>query len=31
VSPFLLGPCPFYGGHVATNAENAWQYAKLYW
>lgn len=30
LSPFLLGPCPLYDGRVATNVENAWQFAKLY-
>ena len=30
LSPFLLGPCDFYGGFVSLNMENAWQFAKLY-
>jgi hypothetical protein len=30
LSPFFLGPCPLYDGHVARNVENAWQFAKLY-
>jgi uncharacterized protein DUF6939 len=30
LSPFFLGPCPLYGGRVAKNMENAWQFAKLY-
>lgn len=30
LSPFLLGPCPLWGGHVAKNVENAWQYSKVY-
>jgi hypothetical protein len=29
-SPFFLGPIDLYGGHVAKNMENAWQYAKVY-
>lgn len=30
LSPFSIGPCPLYDGHVAQNVENAWQYAKVY-
>ncbi len=30
LSPFLLGPCPLYGGMVSKTMENAWQYSKLY-
>jgi len=33
LSPFFLGPVPLYEGaglKVATNVENAWQYAKVY-
>ena len=30
LSPCFLGPCPLYGGHIAKNVENAWQFAKLY-
>lgn len=30
LSPFHLGPCPLYGGHVARRMENAWQYSKVY-
>jgi hypothetical protein len=30
LSPFYLGPCELYGGHVSKNMENAWQYAKVY-
>jgi|CXWL01.1.fsa_nt_gi hypothetical protein len=30
LSPFFLGPCDLYGGRVARNFENAWQYAKVY-
>lgn len=29
-SPFLCGPVELYGGYMAKNVENAWQYAKLY-
>jgi hypothetical protein len=29
-SPFKLGPCQMWGGHVATNVENAWQFSKTY-
>lgn len=29
-SPFLLGPCELYGGHIAETMENAWQYTKVY-
>lgn len=30
LSPFFLGPCQLYGGHVSQNMENAWQFAKVY-
>lgn len=30
LSPFLVGPIKLYGGHVAENLENAWQYSKVY-
>lgn len=30
LSPFLLGPVPLWGGHVAQNVENAWQFSKVY-
>ena len=30
MSPFLVGPVDLYGGHVAQNMENAWQFAKVY-
>ena len=30
LSPFFLGPVECYGGHVAQNVENAWQYSKVY-
>lgn len=30
LSPFELGPCKLYGGHIAERMENAWQYAKVY-
>lgn len=30
LSPFKIGPCDLYDGHVAYNMENAWQYSKLY-
>lgn len=30
LSPFFLGPCDLYGGRIARNFENAWQYAKVY-
>ncbi len=29
-SPFLLGPVRLYGGLVARNVENAWQFSKVY-
>lgn len=29
-SPFTLGPVDLYGGHVAKNVENAWQFTKVY-
>lgn len=29
-SPFLLGPCELYGGHISKTVENAWQFAKVY-
>lgn len=30
LSPFKLGPVPLYGGKMARNMENAWQFAKVY-
>lgn len=30
LSPFYAGPCALYGGHVARNVENGWQYCKVY-
>jgi len=30
LSPFLIGPCDLYDGHIAQNMENAWQFQKLY-
>jgi hypothetical protein len=30
LSPFFLGPVPLYGGYVARNVENGWQYSKVY-
>ena len=30
LSPFILGPCELWGGHVALNMENAWQFSKVY-
>lgn len=30
LSPFYLGPVSCYGGLVAQNVENAWQYSKVY-
>lgn len=30
LSPFLIGPCELYDGHIAQNMENGWQYAKVY-
>lgn len=30
LSPFFLGPIELYGGHVAQNCENAWQFTKVY-
>jgi hypothetical protein len=30
LSPFLLGPCKLWGGHVSRNMENGWQYSKVY-
>lgn len=30
LSPFIVGPCKLYDGLVALNAENAWQYSKVY-
>lgn len=29
-SPFFAGPVSLYGGHIAKNVENAWQYTKVY-
>jgi len=30
LSPFILGPCKLWGGHVSRTMENAWQYSKVY-
>ncbi len=30
LSPFYLGPVKLYGGRVAHNVENAWQFSKVY-
>ena len=30
LSPFKLGPVKLWGGHVAKNVENAWQFSKVY-
>lgn len=30
LSPFILGPVNTYGGMVANNVENAWQFSKVY-
>lgn len=30
LSPFFVGPVDLWGGHVALNLENAWQYSKVY-
>lgn len=30
LSPFNVGPISLYGGRVAANLENAWQFAKVY-
>ena len=30
LSPFYLGSVELYGGHVAKNVENAWQFSKVY-
>jgi hypothetical protein len=30
LSPFFLGPCKAYDGHVARNVENLWQKSKVY-
>lgn len=30
LSPFYLGPCRLYGGHVSETLENAWQFSKVY-
>lgn len=30
LSPFLLGPCDLWNGHVSCNMENGWQYSKVY-
>jgi len=30
LSPFIIGPCELYDGHVSRNMENAWQFAKLH-
>jgi len=30
LSPFIIGPCDLYGGHVFQNMENGWQFSKVY-
>lgn len=30
LSPFIIGPCPLYGGYTAQLMENGWQYSKVY-
>lgn len=30
LSPFFLGPVNLYGGNMARNVENGWQFAKVY-
>lgn len=30
LSPFILGPCKLWGGHISQNMENGWQYSKVY-
>ena len=30
LSPFHLGPCKLWGGHISENMENGWQYSKVY-
>jgi hypothetical protein len=30
LSPFLIGPCSLYDGHISKNMENAWQFSKVY-
>lgn len=30
LSPFFLGPVELWGGYVAQNVENAWQFSKVY-
>ena len=30
LSPFSLGPCDLYDGHVSLTMENAWQFTKVY-
>ncbi len=30
LSPFFLGPCKLYGGHVSLTMENAWQFSKVF-
>jgi len=30
LSPFVLGPCELWGGHISKNMENAWQGSKVY-
>lgn len=30
LSPFVIGPCTLWGGHVSRNMENAWQFSKVY-
>lgn len=31
LSPFYVGPISLYGGYVAQNMENAWQFSKVYY
>jgi len=31
LSPFFVGPIELYGGYVAQNLENAWQFSKVYY
>lgn len=30
LSPFFCGPVKLYGGYIAKNVENAWQFSKVY-
>jgi len=30
LSPFFVGPCSLYDGHVSKNVENGWQFTKIY-